>query len=229
MSLRNSSDSSRKQIFSDFVLFYHEIVCCVYSLEASSRLFEWAHPTYNFCVENRKIPKLSLFATWFGIRINPQWLELRMSRTMLYALKDIRANEVHYENTPIQIYRKFHLQKTENFQIKNLIFFSYFCSKHGLWVLVRTASRDPQSTFLSRNMKNKVYHCNGKFYYIKVGLMGSKLYRYVFVTRLYISPLADRDLYCLHPSLRHIFSYCESYYVVDTHWKGTAETKFFKK
>ena len=24
----------------------------------------------------------------------------------------------HYENTPIQIYRKFHLQKTENFQIK---------------------------------------------------------------------------------------------------------------
>ena len=24
----------------------------------------------------------------------------------------------HYENTPIQIYRKFHLQKTENFHIK---------------------------------------------------------------------------------------------------------------
>ena len=27
---------------------------------------------------------------------------------------------IHYENTPIQIYRKFHLKKkTENFQIKN--------------------------------------------------------------------------------------------------------------
>ena len=25
----------------------------------------------------------------------------------------------HYENTPIQIYRKFHLKKHENFQIKN--------------------------------------------------------------------------------------------------------------
>ena len=25
----------------------------------------------------------------------------------------------HYENTPIQIYRKFHLQKTKFFQIKN--------------------------------------------------------------------------------------------------------------
>ena len=26
---------------------------------------------------------------------------------------------MHYENTPIQIYGKFHLQKTENFQLKN--------------------------------------------------------------------------------------------------------------
>ena len=25
----------------------------------------------------------------------------------------------HYENTPIQIYRKFHLKKPENFQVKN--------------------------------------------------------------------------------------------------------------
>ena len=29
----------------------------------------------------------------------------------------------HYENTPIQIYRKFHLQKTENFQNKNSYIF----------------------------------------------------------------------------------------------------------
>ena len=29
----------------------------------------------------------------------------------------------HYENTPIQIYWKFHYKKTENFQIKILIFF----------------------------------------------------------------------------------------------------------
>ena len=31
--------------------------------------------------------------------------------------------EIHYENTPIQIYRKFHLQKTEKFQIKNFDIF----------------------------------------------------------------------------------------------------------
>ena len=32
-SLQNSSNSSRKQIFRNFFLFYHGIVCCVYSLE----------------------------------------------------------------------------------------------------------------------------------------------------------------------------------------------------
>ena len=31
--LRNSSDSSRKQIFEDIFLFCHEIVCCVYFVE----------------------------------------------------------------------------------------------------------------------------------------------------------------------------------------------------
>ena len=67
--------------------------------------------------------------------------------------------------------KKISLQKTENFQI---MFFSYFCSKHRLWVLVRTASARrlywvPQSMFLSRNKKNNVYPCKPQFYYIKVG------------------------------------------------------------
>ena len=32
----------------------------------------------------------------------------------------------------------------------------------------------PQSMLLSRNKKNKVYPCKPQFYYIKVGLRGSK-------------------------------------------------------
>ena len=36
-SLQNPSNSSRKQIFNDFFLFYHAIVCCVYSLESPHR------------------------------------------------------------------------------------------------------------------------------------------------------------------------------------------------
>ena len=39
----------------------------------------------------------------------------------------------------------------------------------------------PQSMFLSGNKKNNVYPCIPQFYYIKVGFMGSKLYRHVFV------------------------------------------------
>ena len=35
--------------------------------------------------------------------------------------------------------------------------------------------------FLSRNKKNSVYPCKPQFYYIKVGLRASKLYRCVFV------------------------------------------------
>ena len=36
-SLQNPSYNSRKQIFRDFFLFYHGIVCCVYSLESPHR------------------------------------------------------------------------------------------------------------------------------------------------------------------------------------------------
>ena len=39
----------------------------------------------------------------------------------------------------------------------------------------------PQSMFWSKNKKNNVYTCKPHFYYIKWGLSGSKLYRYVFV------------------------------------------------
>ena len=35
--LRNSSDSSTIQIFREIFVFYHKIVCCVYSLESPRR------------------------------------------------------------------------------------------------------------------------------------------------------------------------------------------------
>ena len=77
---------------------------------------------------------------------------------------------------------------TENFTSNNwkvsdkkLWYFSYFCSKFRLWVLVRTASprrggsnEYPQSMFLSRNKKNNVYPCKPQFYYIKVGFKGGQ-------------------------------------------------------
>ena len=64
--------------------------------------------------------------------------------------------------------------KTENFQIKNSDIFSYFC-------LCKVVLTSTHNLFLSRNNKNNVYPCKPQFYYIKWGLRGSKLYRYVFV------------------------------------------------
>ena len=68
-SLRIFSDSSRKQILREIFLFYHEIVCCVYSLE-------------------------SPFASWPGAMIKSHWLELPISRTYFHGPKDVRAIEV---------------------------------------------------------------------------------------------------------------------------------------
>ena len=80
--------------------------------------------------------------------------------------------------------------QNKNLQIKNSDIFSYFCSKHGFRVLVRTARRGgsngyPQFMLLNRNTKHNVYPCKPQFYYIKVGfLSGSKLYRHVSVMKV---------------------------------------------
>ena len=77
--------SSRKH------LFYHENVCCVYSLESH----QCVHSTYNYFIEDRKyIPTLFPFASWSGAMINPQWLKLLVSRTNVNVPKNVRATEI---------------------------------------------------------------------------------------------------------------------------------------
>ena len=97
------------------------------------------------------------------------------------------AQRTHYENMPSQIYWKFYHQKKKKNQIKKFWYFSYYCSKHRLWVLVRTASprrggsnEYPQSMFLSRNKKNNVYPCKPQYYNIKVGFKGVKIIQACF-------------------------------------------------
>ena len=88
--------------------------------------------------------------------------------------------------SPIQIYWKFYHQKMKIFRWKILIYFSYFCSKHRLWVLIRTAqwgssNKYPQAMFLSRNKKNNVYSYKLQFYCIKVGFKGGQNYIDIFL------------------------------------------------
>ena len=95
-------------------------------------------------------------------------------------MKKEKKQWLHYENTPIQIYRKFHLQKLKIFRKKNLIFFVFFAQNidcgYSLEPPRRGGSNEyPQSMFLSRNKKNNVYPCKPQFYHIKVGFKGVKI------------------------------------------------------
>ena len=89
--------------------------------------------------------------------------------------------------------------KKWNFSDKKIWYFSCFCSKHWLYVLVWTASniyrlyvlvwiasgrrfeRVPTIYVFSINKKNNVNPFKPSFYYLKWDLRGSKLYRYLFV------------------------------------------------
>ena len=87
---------------------------------------------------------------------------------------------LHYENMPIQIYRKFHLQKPTIFQVKNSDIFHISAQNidcgYSLEPPRRGGSNEyPQSMFLNRNKKNNVYPCKPQFYYIKVGFKGVKI------------------------------------------------------
>ena len=90
------------------------------------------------------------------------------------------AGYFHYENTHIQIYWKFYLQKTENFQIKISDIFHISAQNidcgYSLEPPRRGGSNEyPQSMFLSRNKKNNEYPYKPQFYYIKVGFKGVKI------------------------------------------------------
>ena len=85
----------------------------------------------------------------------------------------------HYENTPIQIYRKFHLQKLKIFREK-LWYFHISAQNidcgYSLEPPRRGGSNEyAQSMFLSRNKKNNLFPCKPQFYYIKVGFKGVKI------------------------------------------------------
>ena len=80
----------------EILSFYHEIVCWVYSLE----LPHWGNSNEytQHTIIRKKIKKLSLnyspFVSCPSPRINPQWLELPISRTNFHGPKEVWAIEV---------------------------------------------------------------------------------------------------------------------------------------
>ena len=67
----------------------------MYSLESPHRGDSNEYTQHTIIVQKiEDFPKLSLFASSTGVMINPQWLELPMSRTNFHGPKDVRAIEV---------------------------------------------------------------------------------------------------------------------------------------
>ena len=95
---RKFSNNSRKQIFKailgTFCAFYHECRLGVLIRIASLKRFLWVHSTYYLFIDRKDNPKLFSFACWPDTTINPQWLELPMSRTNFDGPEDVRVIEV---------------------------------------------------------------------------------------------------------------------------------------
>ena len=112
----------------------------------------------------------------------------------------------HYENTPIPIYieishktkqnkkkkqKKKNKKKKKHWNSDKKFWYFHISAQninygHSLEPPRRSGSNEyPQFMFLNRSKKYNVYHVNPSFYYLKRGLRGSKLYRYVFVMYSY--------------------------------------------
>ena len=116
------SFADRREYSHNIFLISLRNIFCVYSLEAP----HWS-------VSNKYSQHEQQSNSAFG------WA---MFLTFLYfhiSIATCAFHLIHYENMPIQIYWKFTTKKGK-ISDKNSDIFSYFCSKHRLWGLVRTAS-----------------------------------------------------------------------------------------
>ena len=133
---------------------------------------------------NSNLPGKTRFIKFTDIKdIIDNTQEKQQSRSTLFPMhhKKKRWGTINqYENTPIQIYRTFHLQKLKISDKKTPILF-IFLQKYRLWVLMFGSNEYPQSMFLGRNKKNNVYPCLPQFYYTKVGFKGVKYYIWCFL------------------------------------------------
>ena len=91
-------------------------------------------------------------------------LQVISSASEVIAVGAVAIVIVLYNTLRKHSYRKFHLQKTENFQIKKKYFFYISAQNidcgYPLEPPRRGGSNEyPQSMFLNRNKKNNVYPC----------------------------------------------------------------------
>ena len=59
------------------------------------------------------------------LRNVPAYMCAQLRLRSAFAFAQSLGTVLHYENTPIQIYRKFHLQKLKIFRLKTLLLFKF--------------------------------------------------------------------------------------------------------
>ena len=148
----------------------------------------WIHGKQSRLIRRHTLQRLIRFCTFFSSCYSNMFqcedLSTYTIAFMFYFIVYFRPyncqkRTYHYENMPIQIDRKFHLQKLKKKknQIKNTDIFHITAQNidcgYSLEPPLRGGSNEyPQSMFLSRNKKNNVYPCKPQFYYINVGFKG---------------------------------------------------------
>ena len=85
-------------------------------------------------------------------------LQILLGVLLVYKISAVVQDNVHYENTPIQIYWKFYNQKREIFQIKNSDIFHIFAQNIDCGYSLEPPqwggfNKYPQSMFLSKIRK----------------------------------------------------------------------------
>ena len=99
---------------------------------------------------------------------------------------------MHYENTPMRKYSGFFHIKMK-ISVEKLCYFPYFCSKHRLWVHVRTALLSTYNLCFGPKIRKIRIPMHTQFYYIKVGLKGLFIVRTGFPDGIHKYGSHDQD------------------------------------
>ena len=83
-----------------------------HNIQFHDKIRKFTHPP--------QIPK------YFILELSEDFEGIKKRIRIDHVKRAIGVRAIHYENMPIQIYRNFHLQKIENFQIKNSDIFHTF-------------------------------------------------------------------------------------------------------
>ena len=119
------------RIFSYFIMKLYD--ACTHQNRLIEAILISTPITHNYCVENQiDFPKFSQFASWPGDMINPQWLELPISRTNFLCSRRCLS---HWSSTEHILYCKMYLL---NFSTSFLNIFSHVMDymaidERGMW------------------------------------------------------------------------------------------------